>query len=70
MTIAEVLREYMDDHILTPAEMARRCGVSRQYLNGLLNGSTQTVRLDKALGIAEAMGMTVDSLARILYETP
>lgn len=67
MTIADVLREYMTEHDIAPAEMARQCHVSRQYLNGLLNGSTQLIRLDKALNIADAMGVSVDELARRLY---
>lgn len=70
MTIAELLRNYMDGHDLTPAEMARKCGVSRQYLNGLLNGNTQTMRLDKAVGVADALEMSVDELARLLYGQP
>lgn len=67
MTVAEVLRAHMDKNGIAPAEFARRCGVSRQYLNGLLNGSTQVMRLDKAVGIARAMGVSLDELARTLY---
>ena len=70
MTISEVLRDFMASHDLPPAEMARRCGVSRQYLNGLINGKTQTMRLDKAVGIAAALGMSIDELAQTLYGQP
>lgn len=67
MDVSTYLRTQLDEHGWTPSKLARSAGVSRQYVNGLLNGSTATIRLDKAAAIAHALGITVDEMAEALY---
>ena len=67
MNVSTYLRTHLDEHGWTPSELARNAGVSRQYVNGLLNGSTAAIRLDKAAAIAHALGITVDEMAEALY---
>lgn len=67
MDVSTYLRTHLDEHGWTPSELARRANVSRQYVNGLLNGSTVAIRLDKATAIAHAHGVTVDEMAMTLY---
>ena len=67
MDVSTYLRTQLDEHGWTPSKLARRAGVSRQYVNGLLNGSTGAIRLDKAAAIAHALGVTADEMAEALY---
>lgn len=67
MDVSTYLRARLDERGWTPSELAHRAGVSRQYVNGLLNGSTCAIRLDKAAQIAHALGVTTDDMAAALY---
>ena len=67
MDVSTYLRGLLEDRGWAPSELARRAGVSRQYVNGLLNGSTTAIRLDKAAAIAHALGTTTDAMADALY---
>ena len=67
MDVSTCIRIKLDELGLTPSELAKRAGVSRQYVNSLLNGDTRHFRLDKAWRISHALGMTADDLADVLY---
>lgn len=69
MDVSTYLRAKLDELGWTPSQLARRAGVSRQYVNSLLNGSTTALRLDKAMAIAHALGTTTDAMAAALYES-
>lgn len=58
--LSEQLRAFMRDRALTPTQMARLVGTSRQNISNILDG---TSRLPKCLpGLARAMGTTEGSL--------
>jgi transcriptional regulator with XRE-family HTH domain len=67
MDVSTCIRMKLDELGLAPAQLAKKAGVSRQYVNSLLNGDTKHFRLDKAWRIAHALGMTADELADALY---
>ena len=67
MDVSIYLRRELESRGWDPSELARRAGVTRQYVNGLLNGSTTSFRLDKARMIARALGVSMDDMAEELY---
>lgn len=68
MTFAEVLSDELDARGWSAAELANRAGVSRQYVHGILTGETSSPRIDKVYLLARALGMTLDELARKVYQ--
>ena len=67
MDVSTYLRGLLEDRGWDPSELARRAGVSRQYVNSLINGDRASMRLDKAKAIARALGVTLDDMADALY---
>lgn len=67
MDVSTYLRGLLEERGWTPSELAHRAGVSRQYVNGLINGDRASMRLDKATAIARALGITLDDMAAALY---
>lgn len=67
MDVSTYLRGLLEERGWTPSELAHRAGVSRQYVNGLINGDRASMRLDKATAIAHALGITLDDMADALY---
>jgi predicted XRE-type DNA-binding protein len=57
--IAAVLRE-AERQGLTHAELAKRSGVPRSAVTGVLSGSLQKVTIDRLLRLAEAAGLEAD----------
>lgn len=46
---------------LTHAEIAKRSGLPRSAVTGILSGSLQKVTLDRILRLIEAVGLTVET---------
>jgi predicted XRE-type DNA-binding protein len=58
--ISAVLRS-ASEQVLTHAEIAKRSGLSRSAVTGILSGSLQKVTLDRILRLIEAVGLTVEA---------
>jgi predicted XRE-type DNA-binding protein len=58
--ISAVLKS-ASDQVLTHAEIAKRSGLSRSAVTGILSGSLQKVTLDRILRLIEAVGLTVEA---------
>lgn len=56
------IREYRRKQDLTQQELADKVGCSRQYINMLENDESIDVGTKLLLGIATALGVTVDDL--------
>lgn len=67
MDVSTYLRGLLEERGWTPSELAHRAGVSRQYVNCLINGDGASMRLDKATALARALGITLDDMAAALY---
>lgn len=61
MNLKEQLRFFLKKRDLTPAELARRSGVSRQVLSLWLDG-VEPRKLRKVRSVANALGTTIDNL--------
>jgi predicted XRE-type DNA-binding protein len=51
----------VDSQNLTHAEVAKRSGLPRSAVTGILSGSLQKVTLDRILKLIEAVGLTVET---------
>ena len=61
--IAAVLRE-VDRRGLTHLELAKRSGLPRSAVTGILSGSLQKVTIDRLLRLVEAAGLEADIRVR------
>jgi predicted XRE-type DNA-binding protein len=52
------------DHDLTHAELARRSGLPRSAVTGILSGSLQKVTVDRVLRLVEAAGLIAEIRVR------
>ena len=62
----ERLSEFMRLKGLGSAELARASGYTQRYINALRSGSSQYPRLNAAVALAEALGVSLDQLAGLL----
>lgn len=49
---------------LTHAELAKRSGLSRSAVTGILSGSLQKVTIDRVLRLIESVGLTIETRIR------
>lgn len=61
--ISAVLKA-VDQQDLTHVEIAKRSGLPRSAVTGILSGSLQKVTLDRILKLIEAVGLTVETKVR------
>jgi len=61
--IAAVRREVDRQH-LTHAEVARRSGLSRSAVTGILSGSLQKITIDRVLRLLDAVGLEAEVKVR------
>lgn len=65
--LAQRIRSRMSALGISQAELARRANVSPVFLSELLRGAKQTVKPDRLLAFAVALGVTTDSLVGAAY---
>lgn len=53
------IREYLISHGISQAFIARKCGISKQKLNGILNGR-QEIKARELKAVCEAVGVPCD----------
>lgn len=70
MEYGKVLAYYLDKQGMTPAELAHRIGSPRSTINALLHGRAKEPTLGKAKAIADALGVSLEEMARMTYEDP
>lgn len=59
MPIELAIREYLISHGISQAFVARKCGISKQKLNGILNGR-QEIKARELKAVCEAIGVPFD----------
>lgn len=59
MTDGRIIREYLIDHGISQAFVAKKCGWSRQRTNAILTGR-QKLHFDDATAICEALSLPCD----------
>ena len=68
MKYAKVLAYYLEKQGVSPAELARRIGSPRSTVHALLNGRAKEPTLGKAKAIADALGVPLEEMARMVFE--
>ena len=64
---AYVLKYYLDKQGVSAAELARRLGTSRSSICELTSGRSKEPTLGKAKAIADALGVTLEEMAQMVY---
>ena len=62
MTYGEVVDYYLKKLGITQSELARRMGTGRQTLNSIIKGNRRGPRLDTAIAIADALGVSLQEM--------
>lgn len=68
MEYKDVLAHYLDEKKMTPAELANAIGSPRSTINALLKGRAKEPTLGKAKAIADALGVSLEEMARKTYD--
>lgn len=68
MEYKDVLAYYLNKQGITPAELARRIDSPRSTIHALLIGRAKEPTLGKAKMIADALGVSLDEMANMVYE--
>lgn len=63
-----VLAYYLEKQGMSPAELAHKIGSPRSTISALLNGRAKEPTLGKAKAIADALGVSLEEMARKTYE--
>ena len=69
MTYSEVLSLYLTEKGITQSELARRVGVGRQTINNIVVGAVNNPRLDHAVAIADALGVSLQEMVDRMAES-
>ena len=68
MEYKEVLAYCLKQAGMTPAELAHAIGSPRSTISALLSGRAKEPTLGKAKAIADALGISLEEMARMTYE--
>lgn len=68
MEYKDVLAHYLDKKKMRPAELANAIGSPRSTINALLKGRAKEPTLGKAKAIADALGVSLEEMARKTYD--
>lgn len=63
-----VLASYLEEKGMSAAELANKIGSPRSTISALLNGRAKEPTLGKAKAIADALGVSLEEMARKTYE--
>ena len=67
MEYKDVLAYYLKKQGVTPAELARRIGSPLSTVHALLSGRAKEPTLGKAKTIADALGVSLEEMAEMVY---
>lgn len=68
MTFGEVVDMYLKQLGITQAELARRMGTGRQTVNNFFGEGKRGPRLDTALAVADALGVSIQDIVDRMKE--
>lgn len=68
MRYMDVLAYYLDKSGITASELARRINSPRQTVHALLHGQTLEPTLGRAKAIADALGVSLEEMAAMMFE--
>jgi transcriptional regulator with XRE-family HTH domain len=62
MKLSERIKQYRRDNDLTQAEFAEKGGLTREAVQAIENGRVENPQMETLIGIAKAMGVSLDEL--------
>ena len=68
MEYSYVLAFYLEKRDMSPAELASKIGSPRSTISALLSGRAKEPTLGKAKAIADALGVSLDEMAKKTFE--
>lgn len=68
MTFGEMLLKLLEEKNVSQAELARRSGISKQSITELVKGRSKEPSFSKAKAIADALGITLEEMAEMVFE--
>lgn len=68
MEYKDVLSYYLAKQGVSPAELARRIDSPRSTVHALLTGRAKEPTLGKAKAIADALGVSLEEMADMMYD--
>lgn len=66
MTFGEVFQYYMEKVGMTQSDVARKMGTGRQTINSIIKGGRRGPTLETALGIADALGVSLEDMVYMM----
>ena len=69
MTFGEVVQLYIDEQGITQSELARRMGCARQTVSSVCEEGRRAPRLDTAMAIADALGVSLQEMVDRMAES-
>ena len=68
MKFGEVVQLYLKEQGISQAELARRMGTGRQTVNSLFDEKRRSPRLETAVAVADALGVTLQEMVDRMRE--
>lgn len=68
MTFGEVVSLYLNEMGINQSELARRMGTARQTVSSICESGRRSPRLDTALAVAEALGVSIQEMVDRMEE--
>lgn len=69
MTFGEVVSLYLKEQGINQSELARRMGTARQTVSSICERNRRSPRLDTAMAIADALGVSLQEMVDRMAES-
>lgn len=68
MTFGQVVEKCIAERGMSQSELARRIGTGRQTVNSIIKDGTRGPRLETAIAISRALGMSLSEMVAMMEE--
>lgn len=68
MTFGQVVEKCIAERGMSQSELARRVGTGRQTINSIIKDGTRGPRLETAIAISRALGMSLSEMVAMMEE--
>lgn len=68
MTFGQVVEKCISERGMSQSELARRIGTGRQTVNSIIKDGTRGPRLETAIAISKALGLSLSEMVAMMEE--